>query len=236
MGAAGKIAFYAGTIVFESALILAAAWGFEGAPRRLIEILLAFPMLPYLGLRALEVAVDVFLVRVPERGEGRDPGSVVPLVLTNLAILIGSPWEAWQLEMPWPRPVAVTVVGLAVMAAGAILRLAAVRSLGRHFTAWVETSAEQELVTTGLYSRVRHPGYLAILVFHAGCALTFASVIGLALVVCADLPLLLRRTRIEERAMRERFGADYEAYAVETGRLWPRLRRKATAPGSSPPR
>jgi protein-S-isoprenylcysteine O-methyltransferase Ste14 len=220
---------YLGTVVVESSLVLAAAWGFRG---ELGDVVLAFPVLPFLVLRALEVAVDVFLVRVPERGEGRDPGSVVALVVVNLAILVAPAWEAFHLEMPWPRHPAVSTVGLALMAAAAVLRFAAVRALGRHFTAWVTTSDDQALVTTGLYARVRHPGYLAILVFHLGCAIAFSSAIGLALVVLADLPLVLRRIAVEERALTERFGAAWREYEARAGRLFPRL----TGPGSSPPR
>ena len=39
----------------------------------------------------------------------------------------------------------------------------------------------------------------------------------------AAIAMLVRRTRVEEAKLTERFGDDYRSYAAKTGRFFPRL-------------
>ncbi|MBX7451117.1 isoprenylcysteine carboxylmethyltransferase family protein [Mycolicibacterium sp. 3033] len=76
----------------------------------------------------------------------------------------------------------------------------------------------QPLVSTGLYSRVRHPMYSATLVMMAGTPLALGSLWGLA-VVALTVPLLAARILDEERALR----AGLAGYAEYTQRVRFRL-------------
>ena len=98
------------------------------------------------------------------------------------------------------------------------------RSLGRNLTDTVVTRREHTLVTDGPYRWVRHPFYGVVLLWGLSLSLMTANwligVLGLAAIA-----MLVRRTRIEEDKLTERFGADYRSYAAKTGRFFPRLWR-----------
>ena len=53
-----------------------------------------------------------------------------------------------------------TGIGVVLMAAGFVLRVISMRTLGRFFTRTLRTREQQHVVSTGIYRVVRHPGYL----------------------------------------------------------------------------
>jgi protein-S-isoprenylcysteine O-methyltransferase Ste14 len=114
----------------------------------------------------------------------------------------------------------VRYLGLVVFVAGSTLRLAAVFVLGRRCTGLVAIQENHQLMTTGLYSRIRHPSYLGLLVGMAGWALVFRSVAGLVLVGMI-VPILVARMRSEEALLLSEFGEEYAAYRHRTWRLVP---------------
>jgi protein-S-isoprenylcysteine O-methyltransferase Ste14 len=113
-------------------------------------------------------------------------------------------------------------LGVALFAAGGALRIWPVFVLGRRFSGLVAIQPGHTLVTSGVYSVIRHPSYLGLLVNSLGWALAFRSGVGLLLTALSILPLLAR-IRAEERLLHTHFGADYDAYRARTARLIPGL-------------
>jgi len=105
--------------------------------------------------------------------------------------------------------------GVALFALGGALRLWPVAVLGRRFSGLVAIQPGHRLQTTGLYSVIRHPSYLGLLVSSLGWALAFRSGMGVALVACL-IPPLLARIKAEENLLSSQFGADYEAFRAQT--------------------
>ena len=68
---------------------------------------------------------------------------------------------------------------------------------------------------------MRHPSYSGLLIAFFGLGLMFANWLSLALLVVPIFIALHGRIVLEERALREKFGADYEAYCAPTARLIP---------------
>lgn len=129
--------------------------------------------------------------------------------------------EHFHLPPLLPRGTATMVAGFALLVAGASVRIAAIRSLARHFRYELRVADGQRLVDTGLYARIRHPSYLGLILITVGAALVFSSVLG----VLAALALLggatFVRIREEERVLREAFGQAYADYSARTWRLVP---------------
>jgi protein-S-isoprenylcysteine O-methyltransferase Ste14 len=118
---------------------------------------------------------------------------------------------------------AVRWLGVGLFAAGGALRLWPVFVLGARFSGLVAIQPGHTLETRGVYSVIRHPSYLGMLVNALGWALAFRSAIGVLLTVLL-VPPLLARINAEERLLQSQFDREYEAYRQRTAwRLVPGL-------------
>ena len=94
--------------------------------------------------------------------------------------------------------------------------------LGHRFSGLVAIQPGHTLVTSGIYSVIRHPSYLGLLVNSLGWGLAFRSGVGV-LLTALTIPPLLARIHAEERLLRTQFGSEYDAYRARTSRLIPGL-------------
>ena len=98
-------------------------------------------------------------------------------------------------------------------------------------TAWhvlYQAQRANRLATTGPYARIRHPQYVAFVMILLGFLLQWPTL--LTLVMFPILVAMYGRLSItEEREMRERFGAEFDAYAARTPRFLPTLGSRASA-------
>ena len=142
------------------------------------------------------------------------------VLATDLGIVLGfahvQPLRGrWLLE-GW----GFVVAGLLLETAGLLLAVWARRHLGRYWSARVETKVDHRLVRSGPYRRIRHPIYTAMLAMVSGNALVsghWHGLVGLALVAAA----LGRKLVMEERRMREAFGAEWEDWRHHSWALVP---------------
>jgi len=80
---------------------------------------------------------------------------------------------------------------------------------------------EHRLIRSGPYRWIRHPSYLGQLMILVGLGAMMANWISLFAAPCFTALALIARIRLEERAMAEHFGADFESYRRTTWRLLP---------------
>ena len=82
--------------------------------------------------------------------------------------------------------------------------------------------ANGELVTSGLYSRVRHPQYFALFLISVGMLIQWPTIITAAM-----WPILMfmyyRLARREEKEMETKFGDQYAIYRRQVPMFLPRL-------------
>lgn len=107
--------------------------------------------------------------------------------------------------------------------AGTALRLWSFRTLGHYFTFTVQTSADQQVVTSGPYRFVRHPAYSALLLALAAVGLLIGNWLSLVVLVGAVAGALVYRISVEERALARDLGPAYREYAATHKRLVPFL-------------
>jgi protein-S-isoprenylcysteine O-methyltransferase len=116
---------------------------------------------------------------------------------------------------------ALNLLGAALCLTGIALRYWSRRVLGRFFTIGVVRQEEHRVVREGPYRHVRHPGYLAFILFYAGLAALTGSVVGWVTLAAPALVIFPWLITIEDRRMEEELGADYTAYRRESARLVP---------------
>lgn len=128
-------------------------------------------------------------------------------------------WVPWSfLHLPlWAR-----LSGVLLAGAGLLLLWRAHYALGKNFRPTLEVSPDQELVTTGPYSLVRHPLYLAFLLMLASTGLLssnwFIGVVGVLLIAS----ITVVRIPAEEALLEQRFNERYRDYRKRTPALLPR--------------
>ena len=113
--------------------------------------------------------------------------------------------------------------GLALLVAGVAVRWRAIYTLGKFFTGTVLIREDHRLLRTGIYKHVRHPAYTGALLAHLGLGLSFTNWFSLGFGVLPYAAAAAYRIRVEERALREAFGDEYETYARVTKRLIPKV-------------
>jgi len=105
--------------------------------------------------------------------------------------------------------------------AGTAVRWAAIFTLKSYFTVNVSILEGQRIVRHGVYRVIRHPSYTGLLLRYLGFGLAFANWLSAALIFLPLCAATLYRIRVEEVALRERFGEEYLSYARATKRLIP---------------
>jgi len=113
-------------------------------------------------------------------------------------------------------------IGVVLAAVGGALRLWPVYVLGNRFSGLVAIQQGHTLVTNGIYSAIRNPSYLGLLINMLGWSLAFRSIAGVLLTALMLVPLAVRMNA-EERLLQSEFGAEYDAYRARTSRLIPGL-------------
>lgn len=95
--------------------------------------------------------------------------------------------------------------------------------LGRNWSITLELRKGHTLVTDGIYRYVRHPMYSSFWLWGIAQALLLPNWIAGFSGLAGVAVLYFSRVGKEEALMRHRFGAEYDAYAARTGRIFPKL-------------
>ncbi len=170
----------------------------------------------------LEIAVAVGTRT--RRGEGKvqDQGTQILLWAVIVLSLVASGWMQhleladMQVGERWLRPASV-----AVLAAGLAVRITAILTQGRWFSANVATHAAQTIQRKGLYRFVRHPSYLGMEIIFFAIGLHTHDWACLAAAFVPPTLAVIYRIHIEEAALLGALGSEYAEYMRTTKRLIP---------------
>ncbi len=135
------------------------------------------------------------------------------MVLILLAgILAGSQWSGGL-------RFAAAVAGGVLLLGGAILAWSGIRDLDRSMSPMPRPRASAVLIQDGVYRRLRHPIYAALILIAIGWSLLMASFLALGLAIALALLLDLKARR-EEIWLRDRYPG-YAEYSLHTKRFVP---------------
>ena len=93
--------------------------------------------------------------------------------------------------------------------------------LGTNWSITLEMREQHQLITQGVYRRIRHPMYSALMLYAVGQALVIPNWVAGPSNLIAFAILCALRISAEERMMVEEFGDEYAAYSARTKRLIP---------------
>jgi protein-S-isoprenylcysteine O-methyltransferase Ste14 len=216
-----RIRMVIGSVVWTAVFLALAAWPYGSTAQ-----FLAHPARLALVVVTAAALVVAFTSRTSGLSSGvredkRNRWILAPLVILSLGVGLIPSWsdvhEVWVFDSDTIR-----YIGVVLFAIGLALRLAPTFILGRRFSGLVAIQPDHTLETRGLYSHIRHPSYLGLLVSLIGWSLVFRSLLGLLLAL-GILWLLVCRMNAEERLLAEQFGESYDSYRKRTWRLIPYL-------------
>jgi len=95
--------------------------------------------------------------------------------------------------------------------------------MGQNFSPELALRQEHKLITNGIFSSIRHPMYLAHLVWAVAQILLLQNWIAGPSFLLASLPLYLVRIPREEQMMLQTFKEDYMEYKQRSGRIFPKI-------------
>ena len=121
----------------------------------------------------------------------------------------------------WPHYVAIVLVGDLLLVAGIVVRIWAIRHLGKLFTVDVGIQPGHHVVQDGPFRFVRHPSYSGSLLAWTGVGLLTRNWLGFFVIVICTFVAYVLRISVEEKVLREKFGTEYDKYAARTKKMIP---------------
>jgi protein-S-isoprenylcysteine O-methyltransferase Ste14 len=110
-------------------------------------------------------------------------------------------------------------LGSILIVIGLIVRVTSILTLKKQFTYTVTKIENHELIETGLYKNIRHPGYLGQLIIFLGISTCLSNWLSILLMIIPVLLGYLNRINIEEKFMVEQMGQKYLDYQKRTKKL-----------------
>ena len=185
--------------------------------------------------KVMILAGSIALVVIPHRLHGKPgrahkavrsrkgPLEIVLLALVTIGLLLPLLWVATPALAfaDYPLHPAAFAAGAACLAVGLWLLHRSHADLGTNWSITLELWGDHQLVTRGVYHRVRHPMYGALLIYGVGQALVLPNWLAGPSYGVAVAVLLAFRISPEERMLLDEFGVAYESYRARTYRLVP---------------
>lgn len=114
-------------------------------------------------------------------------------------------------------------IGALLAIVGLIIRVISILTLKQHFTYTVTKIENHELIETGFYKFIRHPGYLGQILIFTGVATSLSNWLSVIIMVIPVLFGYIYRIKVEERFMIDQLGQKYIDYQKKTKKLIPKL-------------
>jgi len=154
----------------------------------------------------------------------RNPNEYLPPLL-NLIAAVVVVIISFVIEFRFPLSKGLAKpIGLLIVVAGMSLVVWSIPYLKEAFLGKLEPRLNV-LVQEGSYRVVRHPVYLGMTIALIGLTIALRSWLGFLGVFLFYLPSVIYRARLEEKALYQKFGDEWENYAARTGFIIPLFRR-----------
>ncbi|MGD0509654.1 MAG: isoprenylcysteine carboxylmethyltransferase family protein [Terriglobales bacterium] len=158
----------------------------------------------------------------PAAGERTDRGSMGLIMLAGwLAFPAAFAVASWSKFALLHHRIVWFALGIAILAAGSMLRRYCFRTLGRFFTGNVKVHADHTVIEHGPYRFVRHPSYTGGMLMYLGTGLALTNWLSALILVGMGAITYAYRVHVEEQALGTSIGQPYLEYMRRTKRFVP---------------
>lgn len=143
--------------------------------------------------------------------------------LLPLGLVLSVPLAVWD-RTHWiaaTLPFTVSLIGILIGLVAIVLGVATRAALGRSYSPRPGHSGRGALVQDGPYRWIRHPLYLAALLWIVGWPLIISSFLGSLIPLILIAPAIWKRIIAEEEELLRVYGDEYAQYLARTWRLLP---------------
>ncbi|MCI0629628.1 MAG: isoprenylcysteine carboxylmethyltransferase family protein [Phycisphaerales bacterium] len=180
----------------------------------------------------LAASVALVAIRAPHGQRSRGVKIVKNRKGTAETVLLTLMWVGFFVPLVWivspafsfaeyPLRAGPLIAGIVCLIVGLWLFYRSHADLGTNWSVTLQVREQHQLITHGVYRRIRHPMYTALLLYSIGQALVIPNWVAGPLYLVAFIVLLAFRLPAEERMMIEEFGEQYTAHMARTKRLAP---------------
>ena len=187
------------------------------------ELLVQFkPIIILIGTLAMFLTQPAFSLEETRNNKHTDKYSIVFILIAS-AVSVGSSLIEWAYFSDQSSNLFLTILGILMIVIGLFIRITAINTLGKFFTATARTTNEHLLITSGPFSIMRHPSYAGAILVITGVPvllnnlITFFSTI-LLLFFAYDF-----RIKSEEKVLISTFGEKYLQYSLKVKKIVPHL-------------
>jgi protein-S-isoprenylcysteine O-methyltransferase Ste14 len=153
------------------------------------------------------------------------PVVVAWIALPTIALARGAPVGVPAFARAEPLYEALRWIAAATAVVAFVATLRCQARMGRNWRMDVSEKHQGDLVTDGLYARIRHPIY-ALQVLLMICTAVVLPAAPMLAVAAIHATLVAAKARNEERFLLSQHGPSYADYQKRTGRFVPRLRAR----------
>src|SRR5512137_2999258 len=158
---------------------------------------------------------------IEQEGRGLFAFRLVSFFVLMAVFVIYALNPAWSASLSLPLPAWLRWAGFLVGLVSLALLAWTQETLGKYFSPQLHLQADHQLVTTGPYTRTRHPLYTSLFGICIAFALITANGLFVLLLILVIIGLTARVPR-EEQMMIDEFGDRYRDYMKRTGRFLPK--------------
>jgi len=116
-----------------------------------------------------------------------------------------------------------TALGVLMIASGLALRISAILTLGKFFTATARITRQQVLVENGPYALIRHPSYAGAIIVMTGVPVLLNNTVTFFSTVLLLTLAYVIRIKNEEKVLVSIFGDKYLQYSEKVKKIIPRI-------------
>jgi len=170
---------------------------------------------------ALWLSQPAFSAQDSKSHKSSDRNSVlVILIMSSLSVAFAvSEWAYTSANTS--SDFIMTLIGGGLLLVGIAVRVWAIQTLGKHFTATATLLNDHKLIIDGPYKFVRHPSYLGAFMAIIGCPVFLNAPIAIIIAIIAMSIAYYLRISVEEKMLGDYFGDGYKTYKQTTKRLIP---------------
>ena len=114
------------------------------------------------------------------------------------------------------------MIGVLFCVGGILLTSISQAQMGKEWRIGVDQNEKTELVTHGIYSKIRNPIYTGIIIFGTGSLVLVPHFAMFGFAISVLIAIELHVQKVEEPYLRKLHGQSFENYANTTGRYIPR--------------